>query len=187
MTVRVNKQPLNIREKLSELDYAHVPYEKMPLGSIIQVSSYNIPTEVTFNTTNFATGYTHPFKPKNRNSKIIHYFWSKTYLDNVSYNAGHDYRLLGGSPNLDIGSHETIIQASWQNYFNRVQYARDYYPPLDFITEHKPHTTELYNYTFQGRRYAGLSSNADWRIGRVNMSAGPANNRGCWVIYEVSQ
>ena len=37
MTVRVNKSPINVREKLSELDYGHVPYDKMPPGSIIQV------------------------------------------------------------------------------------------------------------------------------------------------------
>jgi len=37
MTVRVNKPSFNLREKLSELDYVHVPYEKMPAGSIIQL------------------------------------------------------------------------------------------------------------------------------------------------------
>ena len=188
MTVRVNKPPLNIREKLSELDYAHVPYEKMPLGSIIQVSSFNIPAEVTFSSQSFVTGYTHQFKPKNSNSVLVHHFWAKAYMDSVSYNAGQDYRLLGGSPNLDIGSHDTVVQASWQNYFNRVAYARDYYPPCDFVTAHKPLTTDLYNYTFQGRTYGGTGQNgASWKIGRVNMSGGPANNRGCWLIYEVAQ
>ena len=37
MTVRVSKPAFNLREKLSELDYSRVPYEKMPAGSIIQV------------------------------------------------------------------------------------------------------------------------------------------------------
>ena len=39
MTVRVNKSAFNIREKLSELDYGSVPYEKMPLGSVISVET----------------------------------------------------------------------------------------------------------------------------------------------------
>ncbi len=39
MTVRVNKPEFNIREKLSELDYAHVPYEKMPVGSVISTAT----------------------------------------------------------------------------------------------------------------------------------------------------
>ena len=107
-------------------------------------------------------------------------------MDNVSYNAGHDYRLLGGSPNLDIGSHETVIQASWQNYLNRVQYARDQYPPVDFIAVHRPGTTDLYNYSFQGRKYAGLAGNAGWRVGDLNMSGGPSQ-RGAWIIYEVAE
>ena len=39
MTVRVNKDSFNLREKLSELDYAHVPYEKMPPGSVLQIAT----------------------------------------------------------------------------------------------------------------------------------------------------
>tara|TARA_B100000575_G_C22748074_1_gene446633 strand:- start:14 stop:604 length:591 start_codon:yes stop_codon:yes gene_type:complete len=37
MTVRVSKPEFNLREKISELDYSRVPYEKMPSGSIIQL------------------------------------------------------------------------------------------------------------------------------------------------------
>jgi hypothetical protein len=37
MTVRITKPAFNLREKLSELDYSRVPYEKMPAGSILQV------------------------------------------------------------------------------------------------------------------------------------------------------
>ena len=37
MTVRITKPAFNLRDKLSELDYGQVPYEKMPKGSIIQV------------------------------------------------------------------------------------------------------------------------------------------------------
>ena len=39
MTVRITKPEFNLREKLSELDYGRVPYEKMPAGSVIQVMS----------------------------------------------------------------------------------------------------------------------------------------------------
>ena len=37
MTVRISKPEFNLREKLTELDYGRVPYQKMPAGSIIQV------------------------------------------------------------------------------------------------------------------------------------------------------
>ena len=39
MTVRFSKPEFNLREKLTELDYSRVPYEKMPSGSVIQVYS----------------------------------------------------------------------------------------------------------------------------------------------------
>ena len=37
MTTRITKPAFNFREKLTELDYAKIPYEKMPSGSVIQV------------------------------------------------------------------------------------------------------------------------------------------------------
>ena len=39
MTVNVTKPALNIREKLAELDFDRVPFQKMPAGSVIQVVS----------------------------------------------------------------------------------------------------------------------------------------------------
>ena len=41
MTVRSNKPAFSIREKLKELDYAHVPYDRMPLGSCIGSAFYH--------------------------------------------------------------------------------------------------------------------------------------------------
>jgi len=38
MTVRINKPAFNIREKLKELDFFHLPYQKMPPGSIVQTA-----------------------------------------------------------------------------------------------------------------------------------------------------
>ena len=36
MTIKIVKPEINIREKLIELDYDKVPYDKMPDGSVIQ-------------------------------------------------------------------------------------------------------------------------------------------------------
>tara|TARA_B100001094_G_C17915810_1_gene663471 strand:- start:173 stop:796 length:624 start_codon:yes stop_codon:yes gene_type:complete len=60
MTVRVNKDAFNVREKLSELDYGHVPYEKMPLGSCIGSAFYqsSLTTTTVLSMTNSGTdGY----------------------------------------------------------------------------------------------------------------------------------
>ena len=48
MTVRISKPAFNLRDKLTELDFARVPYEKMPPQSIIQRKRY-------FNTSNKST------------------------------------------------------------------------------------------------------------------------------------
>ena len=47
MTVRISKPEFNLREKLNELDYSRVPYEKMPAGSIIQIHQVQRATQLT--------------------------------------------------------------------------------------------------------------------------------------------
>ena len=187
MTVRANKPAFNVREKLKELDYSHIPYEKMPAGSIIQASEYKIPSEASFSASDFATAYTHTITPKSKKSKLVHHFWTKAYLDNETSTAGQDYRVIAGPASSSDSEKNTIIRASWQNYLNRSDYSDDYYSPCDFIMVHEPGTTETYHYKFQGRKYGG--SNASWIVGKTNMSGGGYSygNRGFWIIYEVEQ
>ena len=72
MAVRVNKSPINIREKLNELDYAQVPYEKMPAGSVIQVSHGTTSTEVAVNSNaETSTGLSATISPRFSSSKIL--------------------------------------------------------------------------------------------------------------------
>ena len=80
MTVRANKPEFNIREKIKSLDYSHVPYEKMPPGSVIQVYS-KVSTNDFSGTVSGASGFADPgeghlfetlsFCPKFNNSKIL--------------------------------------------------------------------------------------------------------------------
>jgi hypothetical protein len=49
MTVRAHKPEFNFREKLKELDYAHVPYHKMPAGSVIKTEYRQFDTRLTIN------------------------------------------------------------------------------------------------------------------------------------------
>ncbi len=37
MTIKVSKPAINIREKLNDLDFDKVPFQKMPAGSVLQV------------------------------------------------------------------------------------------------------------------------------------------------------
>ena len=56
MTVNISKPTINIREKLSELDFAKVPFQKMPSGSILQVVSATDTTQRTTTSTSYVTG-----------------------------------------------------------------------------------------------------------------------------------
>ena len=80
MTVRAHKSEFNFREKLKELDYAHVPYHKMPPGSVIQVYS-KVSTNEYSGTVSGGGGFADPgegylfetlsFCPKFNDSKIL--------------------------------------------------------------------------------------------------------------------
>jgi len=74
MTVRANKPEFNFREKLKSLDYAHVPYEKMPPGSVIQVVQTEFRNRYTNSTPLTAakvTGLSTTISPKLASSKLL--------------------------------------------------------------------------------------------------------------------
>ena len=67
MTVRANKPTINVREKLKELDYSYLPYEKMPLRSVIQVKTLkesNSSSLITTSTSWVTMNYEIDFYPK---------------------------------------------------------------------------------------------------------------------------
>tara|TARA_A100001391_G_scaffold51822_1_gene31809 strand:+ start:63 stop:599 length:537 start_codon:yes stop_codon:yes gene_type:complete len=73
MTVRISKPEFNLREKLTELDYDRVPYEKMPAGSIIQVVDHKANNSPTTTSSTYAeiTGTSFDIYPKFHTSKIF--------------------------------------------------------------------------------------------------------------------
>ena len=73
MAIRVSKPEFNLREKLTELDYDRVPFQKMPSGSIIQVQQSSFSTYATFNNSSFSaiSGFTVDISPRFNSSKIL--------------------------------------------------------------------------------------------------------------------
>ena len=76
MTVRAHKPEFNFREKLKELDYAHVPYHKMPAGSVIKTEYRQFDTRLSINhggTLQFYefTDLTIDMTPTSANSKFL--------------------------------------------------------------------------------------------------------------------
>ena len=72
MTVRVTKPEFNLRDKLSELDYSRVPYEKMPAGSVIQATYRKTSTQsISTSTSRAGTDVYATIYPRYANSIML--------------------------------------------------------------------------------------------------------------------
>ena len=74
MIVRVSKPEFNLREKISELDYSRLPYEKIPVGSVVQVRKDQLYGNGQVNTTSNSyqdSGLFIDFYPKFASSRLI--------------------------------------------------------------------------------------------------------------------
>ena len=107
MTVKVTKPAINVREKLAELDYGHVPYHKMPAGSVIQVVENSSVTTgfTTTSTSAVDTGISITISPKQANSKLIISFNCSSQSSVASHIGFYIYK--GSSP---------VIASTWGNW-----------------------------------------------------------------------
>ena len=89
MTVIVQKPEFNLREKLSELEFGTLPYEKMPAGSVIQyveASHKRMTNRFTTTSTSYtATNYDLIISPRLFNSKILIYANLSSHANNNEY------------------------------------------------------------------------------------------------------
>jgi len=71
MAITASKPAINIREKLSELDFDKVPFQKMPAGSVLQVVSSRFTTGYNHNSTSFVdVGHSVTIAPKSATSTL---------------------------------------------------------------------------------------------------------------------
>ena len=72
MTVRIEKPAFNLKEKLSELDYSRVPFQKMPSGSVLQVQqTYHTGQQVYGATTSATEVFGVDISPRLRDSNFL--------------------------------------------------------------------------------------------------------------------
>jgi|TARA_B110000459_G_scaffold187564_1_gene220011 hypothetical protein len=107
MTVKITKPELNLREKISELDYSKVPYEKMPAGSVVQTQFTILTGSGTANeaettsSTYQQTNHTVTISPKFKNSII-----RIDMAPNTKQNSGTAYQTLAIYKNIAGGGWE---------------------------------------------------------------------------------
>lgn len=71
MTVNISKPTINIREKLSELDFAKVPFQKMPSGSVLQVVQTTYSTLTDTNSNVYSDVFSGSITPSSTSNKIL--------------------------------------------------------------------------------------------------------------------
>ena len=158
MTVRANKPAFSIREKLKELDYAHVPYDKMPAGSVVQFKYYKS-TNASISTNNSSytdAGLTASFYPKFANSMI------KVEIKSRRFNLVDGEVMLvaisrdNGSSFIGEDSQSSTRELWYQNNnssaSNQIAYGL-YFPWIDF-----PNTTEKIDYKIYFKSASGSSA-----------------------------
>ena len=150
MTVIVTKPEFNVREKLKELDYGHVPYHKMPAGSVIQTKAYktNSGWISTTSTAEVFTGVEFDIHPKRKNSLILvefHFPMTHTYSDTMIPTIR---RQVSGENQIDFNTtsyHNGFIQGATTSAYQSIM-----------MTEHDyPNTTEIVNYEVWFRSAGG--------------------------------
>ena len=70
--INVKQPEFNLRSRLNELDYDTIPYEKMPLGSVLQVQHNYVTAQTVFGATTSATEvFGIDISPKSRTSSFL--------------------------------------------------------------------------------------------------------------------
>ena len=164
MTIRVSKPEFNLREKLSELDYSRVPYEKMPSGSIIQTqfNYYNVGgTQNEFETTSSTFQQSTFFvkiSPKFVNSTI-----KFEAAINIKQNDGNSYLQVALYKDVDGGGYNYYTGGTTGHGFITYRYnvSATAWDHVNFTAFDRPETLSLITY----RLY--LKSNDNNQVVRI--------------------
>jgi len=147
MTVNISKPSINIREKLSELDFAKVPFQKMPAGSVVQVLLVEDSSTMTVATTTYTdTNLSLTITPSSTSSKILA-MWNVQGGLGVS-GAGWGTRLVRVSTNVFTSASQ---YAQYANSATGQRQSADY-KHLD-----SPNTTAAITYKVQVGTFNGTS------------------------------
>ena len=156
MTVRANKPEFNIREKLKSLDYAHVPYEKIAPGAIVQTVFHFAPSSGGSENETTSTSYQDAnitkfnFTPKFKNSKILleWYIQTKTTDSDTSYQYVRSRKTIGGVES-DAGTAENA-QLFFQGTVSGGNHIS--YGPVSVALVDTPNTSSIIEYKLQQKR-----------------------------------
>ena len=151
MTLRANKPEFNIREKLKELDYSYVPFEKMPRGSVIQYATVDSTSNVSTNTSSYAnlSNVTLNFSPQLDSSALqITLTGTVRFLTTGNTRSRPAFRLVRSGTVLTGYNFSEGLQIRNLNFASS---GCELCVPFHFVARDIPRTTETLEYTWQWR------------------------------------
>ena len=115
MTTRITKPAFNFREKLTELDYAKIPYDKMPSGSVIQVKQNYHTGNATYGaTTSAAELFGINIYPRLATSSFLitaHVSYSHSYLGSDNADQGDIFLFLRRNKSTYVGVNSELTRS----------------------------------------------------------------------------
>jgi hypothetical protein len=154
MTVKFTKPEVNVRDKLNELDYLHVPYEKMPAGSVIQYASISTGTSFSTTSTSYIdSGVDIFFSPKFKNSKIQSRRFNLVSASTMNI-------LCKRNDDVSIGTQQQGAQDG-QFHNNTSSSSNQVAYPLHYMWEDSPATTDEIKYSIYFKVSNGTGYLAD--------------------------
>ena len=168
MTVRITKPEFNLREKISELDYSRVPYEKMPAGSVVQVAFNSLyGSAISTTSSSFQdSGLFVNISPRFTSSKII----VTATIDAQTGNAagkGVEYtffRNIGADATATSPSVNLLESAPNKNYISYSSADGYIHERAIMMAEDNPNTIKRVQYRVFFHSHAGGNAgiNKDW-------------------------
>ena len=145
MTVRISKPAFNLRDKLTELDFARVPYEKMPPQSIIQRKRYFVTSNKSSSSASDLDVITGQIRPIFSSSQILIELAVTPYGGNTQ-NLSARGRIRRGY-GVANGSSGTQIMYNRRMFFRSGSALKAMCGQMVAMDE--PHTTDILEYVFQ--------------------------------------
>ena len=173
MAVRIEKPQFNLRDKLSELDYSILPYDKIPPGGIVQCKTIYAPN-TTFTTTatdwttidHSSADYEIKITPKFLGSLIV---YEVIFTTNLNDDDGYvRYRLVDfNNPGGTTVFHQNTYCAAAHYKISTDDWINTPIRTMGTVTHMNEHRLNLQAKIWNGGTLSFSWSSADYRIVKV--------------------
>jgi hypothetical protein len=148
MAITASKPAINIREKLAELDFDKVPFQKMPAGSVLQVVQGTVKT-VAYSTTStdyaeVSEDFRTTLSPKKAGNKIVISFNCQIGLADGVHQGLKFFRSVDGGGTWAEATTSTAANETHRNSTGGYMLTTKTVTWVDEAVSEAPHTYTVY-------------------------------------------